>query len=443
MMPTISPSPRRPTRRRRAADNRDGRSPLSSSRLRRGAKDALEQANRNRRESSSYPLSGRLRMVAVTPANNHNFLHEPSIQQSYAVPICDTMLSMKSSYKDPAEDEDISREEEHFRLRISIAMCTYNGMPFVQEQLESIAKQTRTPDELVVCDDASTDETIQEIQAFARNAPFPVQIYSSPTNVGTRRNFGRAIDLARHDIIMLSDQDDVWVPGKVARIAEIFEQRRPVGLVFTDLEIMDEHSSVTGRKMWKAVGVDNRAQQRFNDGRALDVLLKGPVVIGASMAFRSHFKNLVLPICDDGIFLHDSWIAILIASVADTACIDEPLVQYRTHSQQQLGPPDRLLSAAGIEARLGTSRDATLQRLLAYAKVYQLTHKRLLVHRQDYKSLEAVLPRLESVSAHLHARGTLPQRRTRRLPIVLRELAQLRYQRYSLGLRSAAKDLVI
>jgi glycosyltransferase involved in cell wall biosynthesis len=328
-------------------------------------------------------------------------------------------------------------------MRISVALCSYNGMPFIKEQLESIGRQTRLPDELVVCDDASTDSTLKEARRFASTVPFPVHIEDNKLNLGTRKNFERAIKLSKHDVIMLSDQDDVWMPAKIARLEKVFDEQPHVGLAFTDLEIMNETSDQKRRRMWMAVGLNKRAQNQVNNGRALDVLLKGPVVTGAAMAFRSNFKNLILPIPENGILLHDGWISLLIAAVADTVCIDEPLVRYRYHSQQQLGPPNPLLSAAGINTRFSTMRDRVLWRLLSYADAFQSVHGRLALHRHTYERLEAELPRFEATVAHLHARGTLSERRVLRLPVILREILYLRYHRYSLGFRSAAKDLVI
>src|ERR1043166_3411462 len=95
-------------------------------------------------------------------------------------------------------------------MKLSIALCTYNGAAFLREQLESIAAQTRTPDELVISDDQSTDGTLRLIEEFAETAGFPVRVSVNESNLGTAKNFEKAISLCRGDVIMLSDQDDVW-----------------------------------------------------------------------------------------------------------------------------------------------------------------------------------------------------------------------------------------
>src|SRR5258706_6945784 len=97
----------------------------------------------------------------------------------------------------------------------SVAMCTCNGAAYLADQLESIAAQSRLPDELVVRDDASVDDTPAVIQAFAARAPFPVRFERNADRLGSTRNFDGAIAACTGDLIALSDQDDVWHQDKV------------------------------------------------------------------------------------------------------------------------------------------------------------------------------------------------------------------------------------
>ena len=125
-------------------------------------------------------------------------------------------------------------------MKISVAMCTYNGARFVGEQLESIAAQTRPPDELVVCDDCSEDTTSQIVRDFATATPFPVQLVVNESIHGSTRNFEKAISLCSGDVIALSDQDDVWRNHKLATIERCFSEDARIGLVFSDAEVVDE-----------------------------------------------------------------------------------------------------------------------------------------------------------------------------------------------------------
>ncbi|HIE59179.1 MAG TPA: glycosyltransferase, partial [Hydrogenothermaceae bacterium] len=94
-------------------------------------------------------------------------------------------------------------------MRISIALATYNGDTYLQDQLNSYIAQERLPDEMVVCDDVSKDETVAILEAFQKVAPFEVQIIKNETNLGYTKNFEKALSLCSGDIVFFSDQDDV------------------------------------------------------------------------------------------------------------------------------------------------------------------------------------------------------------------------------------------
>src|SRR5215217_2190591 len=101
-------------------------------------------------------------------------------------------------------------------MRISIAMATYNGAGYLQEQLESFLSQTRQPDELIVCDDGSGDATLDILERFRQSVPFAVQIHRNETRLGFTKNFEKALLKCSGDLVFLSDQDDVWFAPKVA-----------------------------------------------------------------------------------------------------------------------------------------------------------------------------------------------------------------------------------
>jgi rhamnosyltransferase len=107
-------------------------------------------------------------------------------------------------------------------MHISIAMGTYNGERFLKQQLDSFAAQSLLPAELVVCDDGSSDRTIDILKEFAAQAPFLVRIHRNETNLGYRANFLKCAARCRGDLIAFSDQDDVWRPYKLAEQVEHF-----------------------------------------------------------------------------------------------------------------------------------------------------------------------------------------------------------------------------
>ena len=321
-------------------------------------------------------------------------------------------------------------------------MCTFNGARYLQDQLASLAEQTRLPDELILCDDCSEDETVQLVERFTATAPFPVRLHVTARNVGTIKNFERAIGLCSGDFIALCDQDDVWLPEKLAHLEAQFLRAPRVGLIFSDAEVIDETQHPTGDTLWQKLGLNPRERQRLRTAKAVDELLQGSIVTGATAAFRSSFKSLILPIPDDLPVIHDAWIAMLIAAVSEVLPLPERLMKYREHSDQQIGPRERSgpNSAAGFTpaaTREALARDNPYREMLTIAQTARL---RLVEHSSDLDSRQAVAG-LEARIKHLQTRSTLPHARRRRIRPVLRELVSLRYHHYSKGTASAAKDL--
>lgn len=322
-------------------------------------------------------------------------------------------------------------------------MCTYNGARYLREQLDSIAAQTRPPDELVVCDDRSTDRTTDIVRDFASSATFPVRLFVNTENLGSTKNFERAVSLCEGDAIALADQDDVWHPSKLRRLEDALTQSPRAGLVFTDAEVVDERLAPLGFTLWQRINFSEEEKSRISRGEGFDVLLEHNVVTGATMAFRSEFRPLVLPIPTEGRLIHDGWIALLVAAVAELVFVSEPLIKYRQHEAQQLGAVKaghfehkRATFAELIEAAQQT-RGGDYLRELNWLEPFCA---RLAEQGGAYRSRKAVI-RLNGRLAHLRARASLPQSRLARVPIALKELFTMRYHQHSRGVLSFAKDL--
>lgn len=311
-------------------------------------------------------------------------------------------------------------------------MCTYNGAEFLPAQLESIASQTRRPDEIVICDDGSTDGTLSVLKQFAGT------VHINEKNLGSIKNFEKAIHLCTGDVIALSDQDDVWREDKLEMIGAAFERNPGAGLVFSDAEIVDENLSPMGRRMWDEVRFDAHKRKLVAHGRALDVLITGWTVTGATLAFRSEYRNLALPIPTNIEMIHDGWIALTVASVADVITIDEPLIKYRQHERQQIGAPTPVPKAPEIGTLEALKRSNPITEL---HRILETLEQRLLDHKDEFDCRKG-LSFAADFSRHLDARANLPERRLSRVPTILRELLSWRYHEYANGFKSAAKDLV-
>ena len=213
-------------------------------------------------------------------------------------------------------------------------MCTYNGALYLREQLDSLAAQTRLPDELVVCDDGSTDRTLAILDGFAAAAPFPVRIYRNPTRLGTPKNFERAIGLTTGAIIALADQDDVWYPHKLERLEGELARSKRIGLVFSDADVVDDRLRPAGYRLWEARRAVGRNRRLIARGRLFEALVRDNLVTGCTAAFRSDYKDLVIPVPAACAHCLER---VRVAAVADVARIDAPLLAYRQHAANQCG----------------------------------------------------------------------------------------------------------
>ena len=342
-------------------------------------------------------------------------------------------LRKRKADDDPAvlEKEDLAPNIVRGSNRLSIALATYNGERYLGEQLGSLLQQTRLPDELVVFDDASTDSTPAIVQEFAKAAPFPVRFQINAERLGSTRNFEAAIRACSGDIIFLCDQDDVWYPDKIARMEERFTEDPEAGAVFTDADVVDQDLRPFGPHLWDTVRFKQKDQARFAAHDALSVLLKRPVVTGATMAFRSSYRELILPMPE--IWIHDAWISLLIGAVSHLVALPVPLIAYRQHSANQIGIPRR--------GRRRLRRGSFVLMHSPAIRCFEELRERLLKFNGCFPESERHITRLEAKLVFLRARSQFPPKRWRRLPRALRELVALRYHRYAKGIGSFLGDL--
>jgi glycosyltransferase involved in cell wall biosynthesis len=221
------------------------------------------------------------------------------------------------------------------RASISVALCTYNGARFLESQLDSFLTQTRLPDELVACDDGSTDDTFAILERFEKRASFPVRIVRGEVRLGSTKNFEKAIGLCTGELIATSDQDDVWMPDKLALSEAAFAIEPGRGLVFTDADVVDESLNPLGHKMSDAMCFSPGGRRRVRQGLAFEVLLRQWLVTGATMMFRSEYRPFIFPIPEN--WVHDGWIAFIIAALAPLGFVERSTVKYRQHAAQQIG----------------------------------------------------------------------------------------------------------
>lgn len=318
-------------------------------------------------------------------------------------------------------------------MRVSVVLCTYNGERFLGPQLESLLAQLRQPDEIVVQDDASSDGTWERLQAFAARARVrgvAVELQRNPANLGYVRNFERALQRARGDLVFLCDQDDVWHPEKIARMAARFLAEPELGLLHTDARLVDAAGEPLGRRLFEVLGVTVGELAAMHAGRAAQVLLRRNIVTGATMALRRGLLAQALPVAEG--WVHDEWLAVVAALVGRVDTLEEATIDYRQHGGNQLGARERSL---GERADAGARRD---YREAMAAKMRALARRVETGGLQPPAEARALLrERLR----HDRVRTSLPRARWQRIVPVLGELRAGGYARFGTGLRGALLDL--
>lgn len=203
-------------------------------------------------------------------------------------------------------------------VKVSVALATYNGAQYLRAQLESIARQTVLPDELVVSDDGSSDETAGIVREFAAGAPFDVRFLSGPRNLGFSQNFNRALQACSGETVFLCDQDDVWLPEKIQRTLLCLDRHPEAVLVIHDLAFCREDLTPIGQTiLGRLSSVWGDAQHSY--------------VAGMATAIRGGFLRLCLPVPDAPGIAHDSWLHECALAVQGKVILPEVLALWRRH----------------------------------------------------------------------------------------------------------------
>lgn len=201
---------------------------------------------------------------------------------------------------------------------VSIVMCTYNGEAYLQQQLESIAAQTSEAEEIIIVDDASTDNT-WSLLCIWKETHNNTSLYRNYANLGFNKNFEKAISLATGEFISIADQDDIWLPSKTQLLVEALLQNPKNMLAHCrSASLRHDHASCTNHKLHRHFkGDESRSLVFFNH------------INGHSMMFKRALLPYIIPV-PDGMF-YDWWIAVIATSLGRIVSVDEPLVHHRLH----------------------------------------------------------------------------------------------------------------
>jgi glycosyltransferase involved in cell wall biosynthesis len=319
---------------------------------------------------------------------------------------------------------------------VSVVLCTYNGARHLSALLNSLVGQKRLPDELLVCDDGSTDATQQLIASFAKSAPFVVRWYRREQRLGPAANFVAAAQLARGDWIAFCDQDDVWHPDKLVRALAATQKHSDTAAVFCDARLTDVDSNPLGRTLWQQIAFTPHEQATLSSGSPWQIFVRHPVVSGAGLVIHARVRDRLAPIADH--WLHDAWAALIAAAIGPVVSIAEPLFDYRQHEANVIGARTRTLWDFWQTFR-SLDRASYLQ---TESQRWAALAKRLAIipdSRFKQGTVSAVTSKLE----HLRRRLEFPSARGNRWRCVAREWRNGAYRRFTKGYGPLLADLFL
>lgn len=230
-------------------------------------------------------------------------------------------------------------------MTTSVAMCTFNGARFIESQIESILHQSLPIDEIVICDDGSTDGTIEIIEKYKEKFPNRFYLYKNIKSLGVRANFAKAIDLCTNDCIFLADQDDIWIKEKTSEVVNYFIQNPNKSVIISNANMIDEGDTmISNITLFDVLGLTEQLKY-FDRGFAMEIFLRRNRATGCTMALRKSFKAYIhIPEAIPNVYtqIHDGSIAMAAIMRESLGYIEKPLTLYRQHALQQIGLKDLL-----------------------------------------------------------------------------------------------------
>ena len=226
-------------------------------------------------------------------------------------------------------------------MKISVAFIVYNGARYMREQLDSIVVQTHKVQEIIVCDDASSDNTKEILEEYKNKHPNLFFIHYNTQNLGPTKNIEKAIQACTGDITLLVDQDDYWEAHKVATIIKWFEQNPTMNGLFTNGSLMNSKDELDNKyALWDVMSFPyNKIKNNngLNDNLKLYINTVENTVTGATLAIRNNLPFLKKPFPKIKHLVHDRWLAMNLAENNSLGILNEKLICYRIHSEQAIG----------------------------------------------------------------------------------------------------------
>lgn len=275
---------------------------------------------------------------------------------------------------------------------ISIAMATYNGAQYIQEQIESIQRQTIQDFELIICDDGSTDNTCDIINQLQKNDN-RIRLIKNEHSLGFKNNFLKAISLCRGEFVALSDQDDVWYENHLSILYSAI-QNSGKSLAVGDADMVDSELRPLGLTNFHWMSFDRRDA---NEMEMVDsIALWRGMLTGMNMMFTKKMYNMILQMPKDCLY-HDVWISLLACFFGGVIIVDKSISAYRRHGKNvtihiKNNRHNRLRSIIGHCLRVKNQND----RMSAIDRIEDIARENKVILNSHFYTLKSVIKRRTS-----------------------------------------------
>jgi glycosyltransferase involved in cell wall biosynthesis len=206
---------------------------------------------------------------------------------------------------------------------VSVAMATYNGEKYIAEQLQTVLKQTYNNIEIVITDDASTDNTLSIIKLFQQQHSC-IKLYTNAVNSGVIKTFEFSFTKCSGDYIAVADQDDIWDLNKIELLINAIGNE---DAIYSDSELVDKNGASMGQLFSSMMTL-----QSYYSGAPF---LMGNCIPGHTIIMKAAFAKSILPLPKEIMF--DRWISYCAAANNGIKYVDRPLVKYRQHESNTIG----------------------------------------------------------------------------------------------------------
>ena len=289
------------------------------------------------------------------------------------------------------------------KTTISVALCTYNGEKDLAEQLDSILAQENPIDEIVVCDDGSTDNTQSILKDYQSRFPDIFRIFNNDKNLGYVANFEKALSLCTGDIIFLCDQDDIWYQDKVSHTLNFFKNNPEIEVTAHDLDLFGTYNE--NKTYWELMYFKEESQQYCQSQILKLVMIVGNPFPGMGISLRKKVLSKYLPFQKvDSRIIHDYEIVIKSLQEGKFGLIHRVLGAYRKHENQSIGFSKEKIKETDQVSKIKFQSEH-FNSLIKYTKVFNLdpniSKEFQIKIKKEYREYLLQLPIFQRIITHL------------------------------------------